>query len=118
MADYAATITLDVASAKKITTAPAMGMITGNVNVTNYHSTGIEITDLTRYFVDSRIFAVLACGVTDAGYLLSWNSTDQCFDAWATAATTSVATAQAALAEATDDVDVGAVDFIAFGLVR
>ena len=115
---YVSTITVDVPSAKKITTAPAMGFITGKVNLTSCNATGAEETDITRYFVDSRIFAVMVCGVTDAGYILSWNTTDQCFDAWATAATTSTATAQAALEEATDDTDVGEVDFIAFGLVK
>ena len=118
MAGYASTITIDVASAKKITTAPAIGIITGNVNLTSCNATGVEETDITKYFVDSRIFAVICCGVTDAGYILSWNTTDQCFDAWATAATTSAATAQAVLEEATDDTDVGACDFVAIGLVR
>jgi len=117
MAAYAATVTVDVPRAEMIFRSPAVGIIIGNVNVTNYNTTGVEITDITKYFVSARVLAVFTSGPTDAGYLLVWNATDLCFDAYMANYAQTTPT-DGPLIEVATDTDVGAVDFIALGLTR
>ena len=113
MAAYAATVTVDVAKPDRI--GRNYGIVTGTVDITNYNSTVAEITDITKYFLDNSISVTVApCGVTDNGYWLSWDKTNKAFKAYKGDYSASV---DGPAVECADDLDVGAVPFIAVGIV-
>jgi hypothetical protein len=161
MADYAATVTLDLPRPERI--SKNYGFILGKCAITNYNQTGLEITDITRYFNDETVpIRVICDGVSSTGHMIRWDETDKCFHAFfpvksmtATlnltdddnASTNGVAVyfdedateGQRLLftsptnvdgsdkcihisanqgAEVSNDLDVGEVNFIAYGLIR
>jgi len=139
MASYAATVTLDTPGVERI--SRNYGMLAGKCNITNYNTTGVEITGITKYFKDDSVdIRVISDGVSENGYVIRWDPTDKCFHAfYPTAITSSSGTvndalgfatgsnafitanaahsARAAAAEVEDDVDVGEVNFVAFGMI-
>lgn len=142
MADYAATITLDMP--RPIKMERGVAILTGKADITNYNTTGAEITDITNYFIS--VLRILCDGFSDNGYLVRWNTTDLCFHAYypraaqAAVVTDKITITASGAANITDgqscsvdsafrsavdaapgtevanDVDVGEVNFIAFGL--
>lgn len=110
---YTATVTLDLPKAERV--GRRLGMITGTVDVTVYNSTLAELTDITKHFLSTASVAMtVQCdGPTDNGYFLSWDTTEKAFKAWKADYSTSV---DGPMIEVSDDTDVGAVKFIAFGL--
>ena len=161
MAAYAATVTADIPHAERI--SRNYGMLIGKCDITNYNTTGAEITDITRYFDDTTTSVRVICdGLSDNGYVVRWNTTDKCFHAYyptaaqnATLTITDddsaasngvavyfdedgtatdrllfvsptntdgtdscVSVAAAAGGEVADDVDVGEVNFTAFGIIK
>jgi len=155
MAAYASTVTLDTPKAQRV--SRDYGMIIGKCDITNYNTTGAEITDITKFFKDDTIsIRVINDGLSDNGYLVRWNTTDKCFHAFYAADThthtitlsgthagnavelsanandaalgeaggtgyTGITGIQAntagAGAEVASDVDVGEVNFVAYGLM-
>ena len=142
MADYAVTITKDNPRVERI--SKNYGFIIGKADITNYNTTGAEITDITKYFEDNTTpIRVINDGISDNGYLVRWNTTDKCFHVYypfaatagsetAGANNTLVKTSSAGPTEVAgtgtaygqpgtevaNDVDVGEVNFIAFGLIK
>ncbi len=108
MAAYASTVTFTVNKALKVDDTTGLFVLTGSVNITNYNSTNVEITDITGKFK-----TVLSCiaGVTDEGYTLQWTGTS--FKAFMGDYNNA---SDGPLIELTDDTDAGAADFIAYGL--
>lgn len=154
MAAYASTVTLDRSRMERI--SRNYGFVIGKCDITNYNTTGAEITDITKFFNDTTTpIRVINDGMSDNGYIVRWNTTDKCFHAFypvsahshslkfksgtptadvefdgtdivstgggsvAEDVTTSGVqdtTAQPG-AEVANDVDVGEVNFVAFGLI-
>ena len=115
MAAYAATVAISNAQPER--TGRRFGQIMGTVNVTNYNSTLVELTDITKNFIDSGAvdIVVLSDGVSDSGFQFSWDSTSKSFKAWYS--DLSEAT-DGPLIEVVDDTDVGQVSFVAFGITQ
>lgn len=115
MAAYAATVTLSVPKTAKL--GDAQGVLHGSVDITNYNQTLAEVTGITGYFRGAP--TVICDGISDAGYLIRWDATSKSFKAfYPTDASDQTPTADIVAAPATQvasDVDVGAVNFIAFG---
>ncbi len=109
MAAYASTVTFTVDKAKKVDSVTGIGLLVGSVNVTNYNSTNVAITDITGKF--KTTLGVVA-EVTDSGHILKWTGTS--FKAYYADYD---AVADGALIEVADDVDAGAANFIAVGLI-
>ena len=107
------------------------GWMSGTVDITEYNSTLVEITDITKHFKTvSRVVTELS----DECYAFYWNSTDSAFDAYNIQTTLTANTSGNALtytggalhatgggtvdmtrAEATDATDVGAANFVVYG---
>ena len=143
MASYASTVTLDSNRAERFSNN--FGMVVGKCDITNYNTTGAEITAITKYFIKSP--RVMTDGFSDNGYMVRWNTTDKCFHAYypksaqAAVVTDKVTIAASGSANITDgqsctvaatfrsavdvgagsevasDVDVGEVNFMAVGLI-
>lgn len=104
MAAYAATVTPETPKVHKI--PGGLGVLFGTVDVTNYNQTLAEITAITKYFRPETLHVILG-GNTDEGRLVHWD-----------AAAKSVKAYTAYNAEAASDTDIGAVSFLAIGLVN
>lgn len=78
MADYACTVTLDLEHAEPI--HKGIHIVCGKADITNYNTTGAEITDITGLFVS--LLRVICEGTSDNNYLVRWNTTDLCFHAF------------------------------------
>ena len=119
MAAYAAAVTSDMLRAVKVDQVTGIGMFSGRCDVTNYNTTVAEITDITGKFVNDPLSVV--AGVSDNGYIVQWDKTDKGFKAYyPTNSSDQTPTADIAAAAATEvatDVDVGEVDFVAYGLI-
>jgi len=141
MAVYATTVTIDGFRAERI--SRNLTLVSGICDLTNYNTTGAEITDITDYF--TKVLRCLVDGFSDNGYMVRWNTADKCFHAFypraAQAAVTSgkltitasgaanitdgqsvtvdstfrSAVDVAAGSEVVNDVDVGEFNFIAIG---
>ena len=143
MAAYAATVTLDIPHVERI--SRNLGILTGICDVTNYNSTLVAITGITGYF--KTILSCIAEGTSDNGYLFTWITASLAFKCWyprpaqtadtadrltitasgaanitdgqsvtVNAAFRSAVDASAA-GQLADDVDAGAVRFIAVGRI-
>jgi len=138
MADYACTVTLDLPRQR---ISRDLHILVGKVDLTNYNTTGAEITDITGKFISLK--RVIVDGFSDNGYLVRWNTTDKCLHAFypraAQAAVAGLTITASGAAHVTDaqaitvaagfrsavdvaagsevanDVDVGEVNFIAIG---
>ena len=106
---YTATVTTDQRHPERI--GRQLSILTGRVDVTEYNSTLVAITDISGHF--RRLDAVLVDGPTDNGYQLAWVSASNAFKAWMSDLSSSV---DGPLVELTDAVDAGAVDFVAIGM--
>jgi hypothetical protein len=117
MAAYAETVTLD--HRKAINLGGSMAVLSGRCNITNYNTTVAEITDITGHFQNDPV--VICSGVSESGYLVHWDRTDKGFKAfYPTIASDQTPTADivaAAGTEVVNDVDIGEVQFVAFGIV-
>ena len=80
MTAYTSTVTFDQANgAEKI--SKNLGILTGTIDVTNYNTTGAEITDITtKYFQECH--RVILDPMTDNGYFIRWDVTDKCVHAY------------------------------------
>lgn len=56
-------------------------MVVGECDLSNYNTTGAEITDITDHFSDTTNLVVLCDPVSENGYLPYWDPTDLCFHA-------------------------------------
>lgn len=110
MAAYAATVTLDNRKPEDFGTG--LTLVTGTLDVTNYNSTLVEITDITSRF--RNIYQVVLNSVSDNGFAGVWDTTGKavkCFyfdyDG----------VADGAAIEAADDTDAGSFPFVVIGIV-
>ena len=136
MAAYASTVTLTFPTPIKIN--KYLWVLTGKIDVTNYNQTGAEITAISGEF--NKVIRIICDGISDNMYLTRWNTTDKCvhafypFYAYANSIVagannslvkisttgpsevggTGTAYGQPAV-EVEDNVDVGEVNFIAYG---
>lgn len=111
MAAYAATVTLAQPTVKKLSTG--LGVLRGSIDLTNYNSTRAAITAITSRFKGTPTVIVGAC--TDNGYAVSWE-TDSLKAFYINEGEDGNAQAAGASTEVANDVDVGAVPFVAFGV--
>ncbi len=149
---YTVDVTLDGESAagtkvrSRFRQRQGMAILTGKCNITSYHQTLAEITEITKQF--RTILQVAADPVSDNGHMFRWNRTSKAFEAYKpVSAHTHVipvttgtagdnvtnnagvlessggqdlaasANTIAAGVEAANDTDVGEVGFIAVGLL-
>ena len=119
MAAYAATVTALMKRAVKVDQVTGIGMYVGKCDVTNYNTTVAEITAITGKF--RNLLQVICTTVSDNGYLLRWDAVDKGFKAYyPTIFSDQTPTADivaAAGTEVVNDVDVGVVEFVAYGLI-
>ena len=119
MAAYAATVTALMKRAVKVDQVTGIGMYVGKCDVTNYNTTVTEITGITGKF--RNLLQVICSSISDNGYLLRWDATDKGFKAYyPTDVSDQTPTADivaAAASEVANDVDVGIVEFVAYGLI-
>ncbi len=119
MAAYAATVTSLMKRAVKVDQVTGIGMFVGKCDVTNYNTTVAEITAITGKF--RNLMQVICTTISDNGYACRFDATDLGFKAYyptniSDQTPTADIVAAAALEVATD-VDVGVVEFVAYGLV-
>jgi len=110
MAAYAATVTLDSPTVKKL--GVGVGLLTGTIDVTNYNTTLVEISEITGRFKD--VLTVLVSPVSDNLFLAAWSVAGNAVEFFADE---DPAGAAAAFTELADDTDAGAVKFIAIGYI-
>ncbi len=84
MANYAAAVTTPMVQVERV--SRSLGVIAGKVNVSNYNTTLLEITGITRYFRNSAVagftkgtIAVVSEGFSSNGYLVRWDNTTGAF---------------------------------------
>ena len=89
---YESTVTSLMGSAERI--SRSLGMFVGKANVTSYNSSLVEITGITKYFVDightgdqavKYAKGVISCtpnGPSDNGHVFTWDSTKGAFKCW------------------------------------
>lgn len=95
MAVYNAVVTSPLGSAERV--SKNMAIFAGRINLTNYNSSLVEITAITKFFktggvatFTSGIMTVVCDEVTDQGYSVRWNPTSKAFQAFSAAPTISV----------------------------
>jgi len=79
---YTATVTLDQGRAERI--SRNFTMISGQCDLSEYHQTGVAITDITGYFnpgASTNVRVICDC-LSDNGYLVRWNASGGYFDAF------------------------------------
>lgn len=106
MAAYAATVALSIPHGVQV--APNINMIMGSVDITNYNSTLAALTAISGAFRGN--YAVVLSSISDNGYYVSWVAASNSIKAWQSL------TADAST-EVADDVDIGEVSFVAFGVI-
>lgn len=89
MAAYAATVTLDTPRPGRLGNSP-MGVLSGTCNLTNYNSTLVEITTITKAFLPGGKLRVVADGLTSNGYVVKWDTSGKAFKAYRQGAGTGV----------------------------
>lgn len=109
MAAYAATVTPAAQSVRKLPNG--FGLIFGQCNITNYNQTLVEITGITKFFKAATL-QVISEGVTSNGYCVKWDTAGKSFKSYATGAAAGNAMQQTA-----NDVNIGSVSFVAFGMM-
>lgn len=84
MANYASTVTTPMANCERI--SRSLGVIAGKVTISNYNTTLLEITGITKFFKNSAVVGFtkgvvsVACeGFTSNGYLVRWDNTTGAF---------------------------------------
>lgn len=75
---YVVSVTLDGFRAERI--SKNLSLISGVVDLTTYHATGVEIEEITDYF--TNLLRCIADSMSDNGYHIRWNTTDKCFHAF------------------------------------
>jgi len=143
MAAYASAVTLHTPKAERI--SRNLGMIAGNIDITNYNSTTTEETDITRYFKNSSQVGlekgILSLSVTSSekGYVLGFDKTtgkfiayspgalaigdialatgDTYTDAAVNGAVNAITVTAGALSEVANDLDLGTFEFVATGFL-
>lgn len=85
MAAYAATVTLDFPRPGPVGNTK-MGVLTGQINLTNYNTTLAEITGITGRFKSAP--RVIVGGVSSNGYAVKWDPTAKAVKAYRAAAST------------------------------
>lgn len=103
MADYASTVTLDLPKAQRI--SRELGILTGEINITNYNSTQSAETDISGKFKSLLVVMVTS---TENGYVCSVDSSCK-FTVYEAGAD------GAELDECANDTDCGTFAFIAIG---
>lgn len=103
MAAYAYTVTLDQPTVHKI---GKLGVLRGQVNVTNYNSTKAEITEITSRFKGAP--TVLLGGCSSGGHMVEWDEAAKSVKAFNPGGALGT--------ESSTDVNVGSVAFVAFGV--
>lgn len=106
MADYAATVVLAIPHGVQV--APNLNVIMGTVDITNYNSTLAALTAISGAFRNT--YTVILSSITDNGYYVSWVAASDSIKAWQSK--TADASTQVA-----NDVDIGKVSFVAFGMI-
>lgn len=77
MAAYASTVTVDIDDER---ISRQLSIMIGKCDITNYNTTGAEITAITSKFIN--LLVCVCDGLSDNGYLVRWNRTDLCFHAF------------------------------------
>ena len=105
MAAHAHTTTLDTPHALLSGGNKHLAILTGEVDVTNYNSTNVAISDVSDHF--DTLFEVIL-SLSDNGYLGIWTGTS--------IKSFLLPTSAGPATELTDDVDAGVYTFTAIGL--
>jgi len=116
MAAYAATATLEHPGKSERLHLSRLGIAYGQVNVTNYNSTLVEITGITNLFRSDPTVVVILDGPSDEGYHGTWVQASGSIKCWA--GVDASATADGPEVELTDDTDAGSFNFLAIGVAR
>jgi len=104
MAAYASSVTLGDAVAQKLAGTP-LRVIRGTLTVSNYNSVLAEITGVTKYFRGAPI--VILGGKFSTGlHSGQWDAAGKAVKAWVDTTGAQVA----------NDVNIGSVQFVAFGV--
>jgi len=126
MAAYAATVTLD--TPKRVRVGGNIGTISGKVNITNYNTTLVAITDITKHFKSTLDVQITT---NENVYLAKWVPASSSIEVFTPTSAhthsipagtdagggTSGAATAAVATEVADDTDVGEFGFIAYGTV-
>lgn len=98
---YTATVTSPMKGAERI--SRSLGIFMGKCDITDYNSTLVEITGITKYFVDiahtgtqavkfpKGVISCAPAGASDNGHLFEWNATSGAFKVYKPSGTPSVA---------------------------
>lgn len=82
MAVYAATVTLDTPKPGRLGNT-SMGVLSGTVNITNYNSTLVALTAITKAFLPGGKLTVVPNGISSNGFIPTWNAAGSSFRAYA-----------------------------------
>jgi len=104
MAAYASSVILSDAVAQKLAGTP-LRVIRGTLTISNYNQVLAEITGITKYFRGAPV--VILGGVFSGGnHVGQWDAANKSVKAWVTSTAAQVA----------NDVNMGSVQFVAFGV--
>jgi len=81
-------------------------ILCGTLDITNYNSTTVEITDITKHF---RAKPTVIFDISDNGYWFGWNASTGHVKVWQNASS-------GACTECDDEEDAGKANFIAVGV--
>lgn len=104
------TVSLDLRYPKRTGGSGKYGQVSGSANITSYSQTKSPVTAIAGLF--RTTYRVVCDGVSSNGYAMRWDTAAQAFRAYGSAAS-----AGAALPEAANALNVGTVNFSAYGLI-
>lgn len=85
-----------------------LGIITGETNLSEYHQTNVEITDITKYF--KTVLCVICGGATKDAYTARWNRTLKSFACYSAEGDDNEP-----FLEASNTTNIGEINWIAIG---
>lgn len=85
-----------------------LGIITGETDLSEYHTTNEEITGITKMF--KEVLCVICEGATKNAYVARWNRDDKSFACYSAEATDNLP-----FNEVASGIDVGEINWIAIG---
>lgn len=89
---YSVTVSSPMKHAERI--SRSLGMFIGKLNIDSYNSTLVEITGITKYFVDightgdqaikypKGVISCTPTGPSDNGHVFTWDATNGAFKCW------------------------------------
>lgn len=105
------TVTLDLRYPKRVGGSGKYGAISGTATISSYSTSKVAVSQITGLF--RTTYRVVCDGVSANGYAMRWDTAASAFRAYDTGAASGNA-----LAEAVNATNVGAFNFVAFGLIQ